>query len=102
MARVGAGRTVVEVERQVVEKGTGSEQPLAVHQHWHIDVSYSNISGTFYYLCSILGGCSRYIVNWDLRKTMTEADIEVIMERAKEQHQDNSASDPKKDGGIPD
>src|SRR5438445_11187321 len=25
---------------------------------------YINISGTFYYLCSILDGCSRYIVNW--------------------------------------
>jgi hypothetical protein len=28
------------------------------------------------YLCSILDGCSRYIVNRDLRKSMTEADIE--------------------------
>ena len=37
------------------KKGTGFEQPLAAHQHWHIDVSYINISGTFYYLCSILG-----------------------------------------------
>jgi putative transposase len=36
---------------------------------WHIDVSYINISGTFYYLCSILDGCSRYIVNWDLRES---------------------------------
>src|SRR5437870_5435010 len=45
-----------------------------------------NISGTFYYLCSILDGCSRYIVNWDLRESMTEADIEIILERAKELH----------------
>ena len=66
------------------KKGTGFEQPLAAHQHWHIDVSYINISGTFYYLCSILDGCSRYIVNWDLRESMTEADIEIILERAKE------------------
>ena len=68
------------------KKGTGFEQPLAGHQHWHIDVSYINISGTFYYLCSILDGCSRYIVNWDLRESMTEADIEIILERAKELH----------------
>ena len=39
------------------------------------------VSGTFYYLCSILDGCSRYIVNWDLRESMTEADIEIILER---------------------
>jgi len=68
------------------KKGTGFEQPLAAHQHWHIDVSYINISGTFYYLCSILDGCSRYIVNWDLRESMTEADIEIIIERAKEKY----------------
>jgi putative transposase len=71
---------------KVSKKGTGFEQPLAAHQHWHIDVSYVNISGTFYYLCSVLDGCSRYIVNWDLRESMTEADIEIILERAKEMH----------------
>jgi putative transposase len=49
-------------------------------------VSYINISGTFYYLCSILDGCSRYIVNWDLRESMTEADIEIILQRGKELH----------------
>jgi transposase InsO family protein len=70
------------------KKGTGFEQPLAAHQHWHTDVSYINISGTFYYLCSILDGCSRYIVNWDLRESMTETDIEVILQRAKELHPD--------------
>jgi hypothetical protein len=26
----------------------GFAQPLAAHQHWHIDVSYLNIGGTFY------------------------------------------------------
>lgn len=65
------------------KKGTGFEQPLAAHQHWRVDVSYINISGTFYYLCSILDGCSRYIVNWDLRESMTEADIEISLEWAK-------------------
>jgi putative transposase len=36
------------------KKGSGFAQPLEAHQHWHIDVSYLNIGGTFYYLCSIL------------------------------------------------
>jgi putative transposase len=62
------------------KKGTGFAQPLAAHQHWHIDVSYPNIGGTFYYLCSILDGFSRYIVNWDIRESMTEADIEIILQ----------------------
>jgi putative transposase len=61
-------------------KGTGFEQPPQPHQHWHIDVSYINVSGTFYYLCSILDGFSRSIVHWDLWESMTEAEIEVILQ----------------------
>jgi putative transposase len=65
-------------------KGTGFHQPLRVHEHWHIDVSYLNICGTFYYLCSILDGCSRYIVHWDIRESMTEADVEIVLQKARE------------------
>jgi len=68
------------------KKGAGFEQPPGPHQHWHIDVSYINISGTFYYLCSVLDGYSRSIVHWDLREAMTEADIEIILEAAKEKY----------------
>ena len=66
------------------KKGTGFQQPLHPHQHWHMDVSYINICATFYYLCSVLDGCSRYIVHWDIRESMTEADVEIILQRAKE------------------
>jgi putative transposase len=68
------------------KKGTGFEQPPQPHQHWHIDVSYLNVCATFYYLCSILDGYSRFLVHWDLRESMTEADIEIILERAKERY----------------
>lgn len=68
------------------KKGTGFEQPLQAHGHWHIDISYINISGTFYYLCSVLDGYSRFIVHWDLRESMRETDIEIILERAKERY----------------
>jgi putative transposase len=65
-------------------KGTGFIQPLKPHEHWHVDVSYINIHGTFYYLCSFLDGCSRYIVHWEIREQMTERDVETILQRAKE------------------
>jgi putative transposase len=68
------------------KKGTGFTQPPQPHQHWHVDVSYINIAGTFYYLCSVLDGFSRFIVHWDLRESMTEADIEIILEAAKEKY----------------
>src|SRR5213594_320670 len=68
------------------KKGTGFEQPPQPHQHWHIDVSCINIAGTFYYLCSVLDGFSRSIVHWDLRESMREAVIEIILQAAKEKH----------------
>jgi len=75
-------------KRKSSRKGTGFEQPLQPHQHWHIDVSYVNVAGTFYYLCSVLDGCSRYLVHWDLRESMREVDIEIILEQAKEKYPD--------------
>lgn len=70
------------------KKGTGFEQPLRPHEHWHIDVSHINIAGTFYYLCSLLDGCSRSIVHFELRPSMTEADVETILQRALEKFPD--------------
>ena len=67
------------------KKGSGFQQPLKPHQHWHIDVAYLNICGTFYYLCSILDGYSRFVVHWEIREQMTEQDVELILQRAREQ-----------------
>jgi len=67
-------------------KGTGFVQPLAPHDHWHIDFSYVNVAGTFYYLCSILDGCSRFIVHWEIREAMKEADAEIVLQRAREKY----------------
>src|SRR5262249_30229469 len=65
-------------------QGQGLRPTPAPPEHWHVDVSYVNIAGTFYYLCSLLDGCSRFIVHWELREAMTEADVEQIMQRARE------------------
>jgi transposase InsO family protein len=65
-------------------KGQGFQQPVAPHEHWHIDISYVNVCGTFYYLISVLDGCSRYLVHWELRESMQEADVEVVLQRARE------------------
>lgn len=67
-------------------KGTGFVQPLAPHDHWHIDFSYVNVGGTFYYLCSVLDGCSRYIVHWEIREAMKEADAELVLQRGREKY----------------
>jgi transposase InsO family protein len=66
------------------KKGTGFHQPQKPHEHWHIDISYINIHGTFYYLTTILDGYSRYIVHWEIRRSMTEQDELTVLQRARE------------------
>ena len=70
------------------KKGTGFKQPAAPHRHWHVDISYINICGTFYYFCGLLDGFSRFIVHWEIRESMKEADVEIVIERAKEKFPD--------------
>lgn len=65
-------------------KGKGFVQPLKPHEHWHVDISYLNICGTFYYFIGVLDGCSRYIVHWEIRTSMTEDDVALVLEKAKE------------------
>ncbi len=70
--------------RKPSKKGTGFVQPLKPHEHWHVDVSYINVCGTFYYLCTLLDGCSRYVVHWEIREAMKEIDVEQILQRGRE------------------
>ncbi len=67
-------------------KGKGFVQPLRPHQHWHVDVSYLNIAGTFYFLCSILDGYSRFLVHWEIQENMGENVVETIIQRAREKY----------------
>lgn len=67
-------------------KGTGFVQPLAAHEHWHLDIAYLNIRGTFYFIASLLDGYSRLVVHWDIREKMEETDIEIIVQKARELH----------------
>ena len=70
----------------LTRKGQGFVQPLQPHEHWHVDFSYVNIGGSFYYLCSVLDGASRAILAWDIRPQMKESDAEIVIQRAREAH----------------
>ena len=67
-------------------KGTGFVGPTRPHEHWHVDIAYLNIASTFYYLCSVLDGYSRSIVHWEIRESMTEPDVQIILQRAREKY----------------
>lgn len=69
------------------KKGKGYHQPKSIHQEWHIDISYINAGGTFYYLCTIIDGYSRFLVHYDIKESMKEYDVELVVQKALELHQ---------------
>lgn len=81
---LSAGGYLKRWSNRSTRKGNGFEHPLRAHEHWHIDITYLNIAGTFYYLCMILDGFSRFIVHWEIRESMKEQEVEVILQRALE------------------
>jgi len=81
----GAGR-LDSWNRKPSKKGTGFKQPSRPHRHWHIDIAYLNVGGTFYYQCSVLDGFSRAILHWEIRESMKESEIEIILQRAREKY----------------
>ncbi|MEM6778366.1 MAG: integrase core domain-containing protein, partial [Planctomycetota bacterium] len=68
------------------QKGNGFKHPLKAHQHWHVDISYINAGGTFFYLITILDGYSRCILHHELRESMTELDVEIVCQAALNKH----------------
>ena len=65
-------------------KGLGYSQPDGPHREWHIDISYVNILGTFLFLVAIIDGYSRYVVHHELRASMEEKDVQLVVQRALE------------------
>jgi putative transposase len=63
-------------------KGSGFQQPIEPHEHWHLDISYINFKSTFVYLVALIDGHSRYIVHYELRLSVEALDIEILLERA--------------------
>ena len=74
-------RVIIPSTGKPSRKGTGFKQPSGAHRHWHIDITYVNISGTFYYLCAVIDGWSRHIVHWEIHESMKVDQIQIILER---------------------
>jgi len=70
------------------KKGTGFEQPLKPHEHWHTDISYVKIGVRFYFLICVLDGFSRMILHWQLRERMRESDVAIVQQTARERFPD--------------
>lgn len=78
-----AGR-LDRVPQGVSKKGKGFEQPLRPHEHWHTDIHYVKVLQTHYFLGTVLDGASRAILALCLLAQMLEADVELLVQRARE------------------
>jgi transposase InsO family protein len=65
-------------------RGSGFEQPIKPHEHWHLDISYINFRGTFVYLVALIDGYTRYVVHFELKTSVESLDAEILMERARQ------------------
>ena len=70
------------------KKGNGFEQPIVAHEHWHTDISYIKIGKRFYFFFGVLDGYSRCLLHWEIRESMTEHDVEMVMQRTIEKYPD--------------
>lgn len=68
------------------KKGTGFIQPEKPLEHIHVDISYINIIGTFFFLICVLDGYSRMILHFELRANMQEYDVEITIQRFLEKY----------------
>ena len=69
-------------------KKRGFDQPLRIHEHWHVDIKYVNFHGAFLFLITVIDGCSRYVIHHELRLTMQESDVQITIARALERYPD--------------
>jgi len=72
--------------KRTSSKGSGYQQPDAPHKEWHTDIKFVNFRGTFLFLISVMDGFSRYIVHHELRESMKEKDVEIVIQRALEKY----------------
>jgi transposase InsO family protein len=69
---------------KALTKNTGFNQPEKPHQHWHTDISYVNFLGTYLFLISVLDGYSRFNLYHELRRHMTEYDVQMVIQTARD------------------
>ncbi len=80
-------------------KGTGFVQPEYPHKDWHTDIKYVNYRGTFLFFISVIDGYSRYLLHHELRISMTELDVEIIVQKTHEKYPDANPNIISDNGG---
>ncbi len=70
------------------QKGNGFKQPDSLHQHWHTDIKYIKVQGKTLFLITVIDGYSRYITHHEVRQNMSELDVQITIQKAKDKYPD--------------
>jgi transposase InsO family protein len=68
--------------------GSGSRppEPTKPHERWHTDIMYLQLDEVWYFLVSFIDSYSRYIVHWELLRSMTAEEVTSATRRALEMY----------------
>jgi transposase InsO family protein len=55
------------------------------NERWHTDIMYLRIEDSWYFLVTVLDAFSRYVVHWELLRSMTAAEVRLVIQQALEQ-----------------
>lgn len=83
-----AGLLNVWSKRKTTSKGNGFIQPKYLHRDWHTDIKFIKFRGYFLFFISVIDGFSRYIIHHEVRTSMTEADVQITLQKAHEKFPD--------------
>lgn len=72
------------IAREESKRGEGYTQPESSHEEWHIDITYVNMLGSFMFLVGIIDGYSRFVVHNELKRSMKDKDVSLVLQRAHE------------------
>jgi len=64
--------------------GIKPPKPSQPNEQWHIDIMYLWICGRWYFMTSVLDAYSRYIVHWELLKSMHADEVTLVLQKALE------------------
>lgn len=70
--------------KRTTSVGVKPPKPSRPNEQWHIDIMYLWIEGRWYFLTSILDAYSRYIVHWELLRTMRAEEVTLVLQAALE------------------
>ena len=64
--------------------GEPPPKPVRPNERWHTDIMYLRVEDSWYFLVTVIDAYSRYVVYWDLRSSMTAADVRLVIQEALE------------------